>query len=177
MILCEHFESQYRKWRKGSLTPTQNDEMRVHQSHCSTCASITDDMTGVREMLADLPRREPRAGFELRLQYRIKNGAATPAKEASGRSMPRWAALGAGLAFGLVVGLVTVVPLSEKGSLPMASIGRTSSTPAMKATVPGNVTAMVSATDTMPAAPDTALRSASGYDPDCFSHTVSGSEH
>jgi len=187
MIHCEQFESQFKKWRDGLLSPADSDDMRVHHMTCPYCVSYNEELVGLREQIAHLPGRVPRSGFELRLKNRLQNRAGLSRQPVS--RVPRWAALGAGLALGVVIGLIAVIPymqsrygapslspgvnVAAEQPLKGAAAGVETATPASRTGDGGLVAQASPNADSSAEKADSVPRSATGYDPDLFSHTVS----
>jgi len=126
MITCERFEKDFESWRSGKLTPEDETLIRQHARECPHCQAFNQAAFRLRELTLSLPQREPSAAFKYRLSARLNDLALQPVKplRAGGRLLPRWAALGAGVASGLALGLVLVLSTGpENQSTPGLSIG------------------------------------------------------
>ncbi len=111
MITCERFEKDYNAWQSGRLTPEEEELFRRHVVDCPHCRAFTQGAYKLRELITSLPQVEPPPGFTYRLSNRISELSAKDIRTAGTRhgTIPRWTALGAGLASGLAVGLIIVL--------------------------------------------------------------------
>lgn len=169
MITCEQFERSFRTWKEGNLGSGEEEEMRRHAAACAFCASYDTETSRLKDLLIQVPLRDTSPGFDFQLQRRIreavKGGGLRRKPQAS--LLPRWAAWGAGLATGVVVGLAILLPsgnLDNSGS----QIAESDATPPAQTE------------QTLAAAPDTACDSSSvpddPYRMDEHSQTVSSSD-
>jgi len=112
MITCEQFEGSFRAWKEGGLGTGEEEEMRRHASACAFCASYDGDTARLKVLLNRISLRDVSPGFDLRLQRRIREAAGERLnkKRAPDKVLPRWAAWGAGLATGVVIGVALLMP-------------------------------------------------------------------
>jgi len=125
MITCERFEKGFEAWQSGKLNPEEAELFRRHVIECAHCRAFTPAAYHLRELTVSLPQVEPSPGFTYRLSNRLNELSTRDVKttRASGRLLPRWAALGAGLASGLAVGLIIILsPNSDDMSKPGISM-------------------------------------------------------
>lgn len=118
MINCEQFENNFLSWQDNKLEASQSDEMRNHYSSCQFCGDITSETIELRESLAGVSEQGLSAEFEVNLNRKINELVyGNKAQRRYNRAkLPRWAALGAGMATGLAIGVVILMP-SNQGSL------------------------------------------------------------
>ncbi|MDP8239266.1 MAG: zf-HC2 domain-containing protein [Candidatus Hatepunaea meridiana] len=111
MITCDRFEDNYEAYQSGKLPPEQEDLLRRHVAECEHCQIFAQSTYRLRVITASLPRVEPSPNFRFQLDKKIRMlSGARSGKIHSNRSViPRWAALGAGLATGLAVGLIILL--------------------------------------------------------------------
>ncbi len=116
MVNCERFEEEYQAWQNKELSADNSSAMQDHVNTCEHCRTYNPLVADLRTILLDLPQLKPSPGFEAGLMRKIKddNLNAVPLKQSGLRLLPRWAALGSGLAFGLVIGLIFVYPLGDQ---------------------------------------------------------------
>lgn len=115
MINCEQFEDNFLNWKNNNLETSQSIEMRNHSASCKFCADITIDTIELRESIAGISAQEPSGDFEVNLNRRIseivyENKAQKQLRRAK---LPRWAALGAGMATGLAIGIIILIPANQ----------------------------------------------------------------
>lgn len=105
---CERFEGGYLAWKNGRLAEDEAAALARHAHSCPHCAGLQEGSLRLRELLKNQPAYEPTPGFEWRLERKIKAVIAggTRERSVSWPLLPRWAALGAGLATGLAVGVI-----------------------------------------------------------------------
>ncbi len=111
MITCEQFEKGFEAWQSGKLKPEEAELFRRHVIECTHCRAFTPAAYRLRELTASLPQVEPSLGFTYRLSNRINELSTKDVRttKTAGRLLPRWAALGAGLASGLAIGLIIIL--------------------------------------------------------------------
>ena len=164
MASCEQFERNYQGWKSGRLSPELQAEMSRHILECPDCAALTEETGQLRALLGSLPKLEPTPGFEYQLQNRLRESP--PSKATGSRAsylIPRWAALGAGLVTGVVVGVTILVTTdrqtgSPAPTEPIAVAERTTEAPLE---------------DTLSVPGDTTVRPERLYSPDRHSQVVS----
>jgi hypothetical protein len=169
MITCERFEKDFEAWQSGKLNPEDEALIRQHVRECPHCQAFNQAAFRVRELTLALPEREPSAAFRYRLGNRLGELTAPPVKplHARGRLLPRWAALGAGLASGLALGLILVLSTGpENESSPGLSVGT--------GQLASNEEKLVKDADTADVADDSAKITDRSYDLDTHSQVVSG---
>jgi len=121
---CELFESRYIDWKSGRLKLEDGEALAQHQHNCPHCAALSEGDLRLRSLLAQQHAYRPKAGFEMRLDNAIKTVEAggKPVRNRSVIPFPRMAALGAGLATGLAVGLfVFTSPVNESATQTIAA--------------------------------------------------------
>ncbi len=123
MINCEKFESQYQQWNNSELPPPSDREMRGHRAQCSYCRTVNDDTIDLRNVIGSLPKHEPSIRFDYQLRRRINEIENSTQPQRRTSLLPRWAALGAGLATGLAVGIAVLLPLRQEGIDPLRGPG------------------------------------------------------
>ncbi len=166
MINCELFESRYKNWKSGSLSDEMSKQMVEHQTGCSHCCSLTIDLDDVREILGSLRKHKPTPRFEYQLRNRIDEYEEKRSQPARDRSIiPRWAAVGAGIATGLAVGLALLLPLKQEGIDPINRPGEMAVASAQKPIAKDK--------DTMQVDSDSLAELQKGYSADRHSQTVS----
>jgi len=117
MISCERFENYFEAWQENRLNSEDGQAMHLHASQCAHCAKLELETVQLRGMLTGCLQYEPSPGFEFRLQRRIseeKNGELIQHSRKSA-VLPRWAAMGAGLATGVAIGVAFLIP-TDPGS-------------------------------------------------------------
>lgn len=114
MLSCEQFERDYIIWKEGKAAPDIDGEMRLHVANCAYCAKYNINLSSIRNSLSRQPIFEPSPEFDTTLCNRIVGirihravRDLTPERKA-----PNWAALGAGLATGLAIGIIAILPRS-----------------------------------------------------------------
>ena len=117
MIHCEQFENRYEQWREGRVTAEQDEEMQRHLADCPYCRTVDSETIRLRKLLVSSPELEPSVGFDYRLRRRLEE-LSSPGKVRRRSIIPRWAALGAGLATGLAVGFALLLPFMENDQEP-----------------------------------------------------------
>ena len=102
MITCERFEKDYIAWQNGKLSPQDEELFHQHVSECPHCKAYTQAAFHLRELTMSLPVFEPSPAFKFRLNGRLNDISSTNQKpdRSGARLLPRWAAMGAGLASG-----------------------------------------------------------------------------
>lgn len=169
MIDCELFESRYKIWNSGTLSDEIGEQMVQHHTYCSHCQSLTSDLEDVRMILGSLRKHEPSPRFDYRLKNRIDEYEKKRSQPASGRSIiPRWAAMGAGIATGLAIGLAVLIPLKQGGIDPISTPGEMTIASARK---PADMDR-----DSLNIGSDSLSKEQKGYNPDRLSQTVSTGE-
>lgn len=117
MVNCESFESNFGAWQEGKLEEDLHTGMEHHASNCDHCAKFNGETHELRDLLRSSSVFEPTTGFDFRLQRRISE--VVDGKAYSSRKnrtlIPRWAAMGAGLATGAAIGLALLLP-SDQGN-------------------------------------------------------------
>ncbi len=167
MVSCEQFESNFEAWKSDKLSPELQTEMSRHASECPYCGALCGDTVRLRALLGSLPKLEPSPGFEFRLRNRLKERMTPETERRRGyRRIPRWAALGAGLATGVVIGVVILAP-SDKETPGLNGISP--SAPAIALSEPG----IMPAEDTLAGPTDTASVPEPLFSPDRHSQAVS----
>jgi hypothetical protein len=118
MINCEQFEDNYLNWKNNNLEASQNDEMKIHFSSCQYCAEVTTETIEMRESIAGISEQGLSEDFEVNLNRRISELVYDnkSQKRFNRAKLPRWAALGAGMATGLAIGVMILMP-SNQGSM------------------------------------------------------------
>ncbi len=111
MVTCERFEREFEAWKNGELPSEEDEQFKKHVAECSHCSSFELSHFRLRDMTSSLPSVEPSASFEYRLNNRINelDDSGVSEYKRGRKLLPRWAALGAGLATGLAVGLIIVL--------------------------------------------------------------------
>ena len=111
MITCERFEREFEAWKNGKLPSEEDEQFKKHVAECSHCSSFELSQYRLRYLLSSLDGVEPSASFEYRLNNRINelNDSSVSEYKRGRKLLPKWAALGAGLATGLAVGLIIVL--------------------------------------------------------------------
>ena len=170
MISCDWFEQNYGQWKDGRLGAEAVREMSAHSDSCPYCASHDRDVFKIRRLVSQAPTYNQPVGFELRLTKRLEEaeGAAdshsSRVRDRGSETgfIPRWAALGAGLATGVFVGLVFLIPgnRNENSQTVMTA----------ESTV---VTGVQQVTDSTNLAADTTLPADHSFDIDQHSRVVS----
>jgi len=89
--------------------------MEDHFSSCQYCVDISEETIDIREAVVGVPEIGPSADFEYKLNRRISDliyGSKGSVAAHKGK-LPRWAALGAGLATGLAIGAVLLLSTNQ----------------------------------------------------------------
>ncbi|NQT35189.1 hypothetical protein HQ587_08365 [bacterium] len=111
MITCERFEREFEAWKNDKLPSEEDEQFNKHVAECSHCSSFELSHFRLRDLTSSLPSVEPSASFEYRLNSRINelDDSGVRGYKRERKLLPRWAALGAGLATGIAVGLIIVL--------------------------------------------------------------------
>ena len=110
MHTCDHFEKNYMAWKSGNSTPEETRLFEQHAGECENCRDFNEEIYLLRQQTASIPLAEPSIRFLHQLDNRIREAEETGQKsKAHGRVIPRWAAMGAGLASGLAVGAILLL--------------------------------------------------------------------
>jgi hypothetical protein len=116
MVACDRFERDYEAWRKGELTTEDGESFQKHFSSCTDCQLFAESFSTLRQRLAALPQQEPSVRFKYQLNRKINDISAGDYKGRSFANIfPRWAAVGAGIATGLTLGLVIIILNIDNG--------------------------------------------------------------
>jgi hypothetical protein len=120
---CELFEAKYLEWKEGRLPSADAASLEAHAHSCPGCSTLSSPQARLHHLLREQPLYRPRAGFEMRLQQAIQSGSARSiAIPRTQGGLGRIAAVSAGLATGLAVGLLVLTsPVSENGKQELAS--------------------------------------------------------
>jgi hypothetical protein len=124
------------------LTFAEDEELRRHLRECTTCRDEMACLENVQTMLRSLPETQPAPGFYESICRRIDEEKAQPSLLGTRTRMsiggilkealsPAWLRPAAGVAFGLVVGLLIQTgrgPSDSPGNLPMGEIQQANST-------------------------------------------------
>lgn len=116
MTDCDIFEQEYQRYIDGTLPKDSAARLDAHRRSCSHCGVF--DQTGyrLRETLRKAPIRQPRVGFEMRLDYALADRG-RGSRATSRQAVPKWAAISAGLATGLALGaFLLIAPRSSDKS-------------------------------------------------------------
>ena len=118
MINCEQFEDNFLVWQNNNLEPSQSEEMKNHFSSCPFCADITTETIELRESISGISEGGPSADFEVNLNRRISELIYDnkSQRRLNKSKLPRWEALGAGMATGLAIGVIILLP-SNQGNI------------------------------------------------------------
>ncbi len=128
MISCEDYESRF---------PFENSpEIASHRQQCPFCSSFTLEMNNLHNLLAQAPKYQAPAGFELRLDKRLSE-LETEGSARQWSVAPRLLAYAAGVAMVLIAGAIyeethvmqpgtLAVETAEKESLNLAAAERDS---------------------------------------------------
>ena len=119
MVDCENFERHFQLYRTGGLSQEDATAFAEHAHSCPHCAGLTQESGRLRALLSSFPDYQPRPGFEMRLNANLSGGARqhifyTPARVPL---LPRWAAVGTGLATGLAVGVILLTTPHTTGNV------------------------------------------------------------
>ena len=118
MINCEQFEENFIAWKNESLEASQSNAMKQHFSTCQYCVDISVETIEIREAVVGVYGAGPSEEFKYNLKSRIsdllyRNKEITATHKAK---LPHWAALGAGIATGLAIGIVLLMPSKQENS-------------------------------------------------------------
>jgi anti-sigma factor RsiW len=118
MVDCENFERHFQLYRTGGLSQEDAATFAEHAHSCPHCAGLTQEGGRLRALLSSLPDYQPRPGFEMRLNANLSVGARQRItyKPARVPLLPRWAAVGTGLATGLAVGVILLTTPHTTGN-------------------------------------------------------------
>ena len=115
MVSCNYFEDNYEAWKQGKLDANDENIMRLHASQCAHCLSFSDDVQRLRASISELPQLEPEPGFEFRLRKRIREASSSRfRKHRKMALLPRWAAIGAGMATGIAIGYIVLLQFNPE---------------------------------------------------------------
>ncbi|MBM3325664.1 MAG: hypothetical protein FJY65_01595 [Calditrichaeota bacterium] len=112
MLSCEHFEQNWTTWKAAKLAPVIADEMLAHSLECAHCRHYTAETDELRTLLEHSSLYQPSAEFAANLEQAIldiRRRDVARSMRAPGL-FPRWAVLSAGLATGLAIGLMLLLP-------------------------------------------------------------------
>ncbi len=164
MASCNFFEENYEAWKNGTLGTGDEEEMRHHASQCSFCAAFGEETAKLRAALSELPEFQPSSAFEFQLRRKIKEAGSRATRKQV--NMPRWAAIGAGMATGIAIAVAVLIQMNPNSP---ASSPYLANQPTRDISAP--VIAQVADKDTL--ADDTSRVTEPSYDLSRHSQTVS----